>query len=78
MSSMSPEGIFLNMGFYPNTVFSSNRALIGSHHKSIKYSSNESTVYLKLRVFDENFGVGFKNPCLGMSPWETFLCLIKV
>ena len=47
MSSMSPEGIFLNMGFYPNTVFSSNRALIGSHHKSIKYSSNESTGLLK-------------------------------
>ena len=41
-------------------VFSSNHTLIGLHHKSIKYSTNESTVLLKNRVFDENTGVELK------------------
>ena len=43
-------------GFNPTWV-SSNRALIGSHHKSIKYSTNESMILLKTWVFSKKNGV---------------------
>ena len=45
------EGTFLNMGFKPDTGVFTNRALIGPHHSSIKYSSNESTVFIEKRGF---------------------------
>ena len=56
------EGTFLNMGFNPTLVFSSNHAVIGPHHKSIKYSTNESMILLKTLLFNENTGVGLKIP----------------
>ena len=51
------------MVFNPIPVFSSNRALIGPHHMSIQYSTNESPVLLKTpEVWEENTGAGVQNP----------------
>ena len=44
--SLYIEGTFLN----PTPVFSPNRTLIGPHYKTIKYSTNESMVFIQMYI----------------------------